>query len=109
MDQKGVTDEGYAVTASEIDMNFENVIAPHESEIVVGTNRSETEFTKNKSVDVLEQSSLSICVPQLSESTFMSSPKVLIMSGSPTSLFHLPHEPLNKELPPPYSYKVPRK
>ena len=89
-------------------MNFENVASPHESKIVVGTSGSETEFTKNKS-DVLEQSSLSICVPQLSESTFMSNPKVLIMNGSPTSLFHLPHEPFNKELPPPYSYKVLRK
>ena len=71
------------------------------------TNGSETEFTKNES-NVLEKSSFSIGLPKLSESAFMRK-NAFITSESPTSQFHFSHEPLNKELPPPYSYKVPRK
>ena len=71
MYQKVITDEDYPVTASEIDI--ETVTAPLESKTVFGTSGSEKEFTKSKR-DVLEKS-LSICHPQLSESTFMSNPK----------------------------------
>ena len=71
MYQKVVTDEDYPVTASEIDI--ETVTAPLESKTVVRTSGSEKEFTKSNR-DVLEKS-LSICHPQLSESTFMSNPK----------------------------------
>ena len=70
MDQKSVTEEGYAVTASEIDMNFKTVTVPYENKIVVETSGSETEFTENKR-NGRKKSSFSIVLPKLLESVFI--------------------------------------